>query len=34
MTVIFADKLARMPSYQAGVPAGKAPEAETEESDS
>jgi histidinol-phosphate aminotransferase len=27
MTVTFADKLARMPSYQAGVPAGKAPEA-------
>jgi histidinol-phosphate aminotransferase len=27
MTVTFADKLARMPGYQAGVPAGKAPEA-------
>ena len=27
MTVTFADKLARMPSYQAGVPDGKAPEA-------
>jgi histidinol-phosphate aminotransferase len=27
MTVTFADKLARMPSYRAGVPAGKAPEA-------
>jgi histidinol-phosphate aminotransferase len=27
MTVTFAQKLARMPSYQAGVPTGKAPEA-------
>lgn len=27
MTVTFAEKLARMPSYQAGVPTGKAPEA-------
>jgi histidinol-phosphate aminotransferase len=27
MTVTFAEKLARMPGYQAGVPAGKAPEA-------
>jgi histidinol-phosphate aminotransferase len=27
MTVTFAEKLARMPSYQAGVPDGKAPEA-------
>lgn len=27
MTVTFADKLARMPSYQAGVPTGVAPEA-------
>jgi histidinol-phosphate aminotransferase len=26
MTVTFADKLARMPSYQAGAPTGKAPE--------
>ena len=26
MTVTFADKLARMPSYQAGVPTGQAPE--------
>jgi histidinol-phosphate aminotransferase len=27
MTITFADKLARMPSYRAGVPTGKAPEA-------
>jgi histidinol-phosphate aminotransferase len=27
MTVTFAEKLARMPGYQAGVPAGQAPEA-------
>jgi histidinol-phosphate aminotransferase len=27
VTVTFADKLARLPSYQAGVPTGKAPEA-------
>ena len=27
MTVTFAEKLARMPGYQAGVPTGKAPEA-------
>ena len=27
MTVTFAEKLARMPNYQAGVPDGKAPEA-------
>ena len=27
MTVTFAEKLARMPGYQAGVPKGKAPEA-------
>jgi len=27
MTVTFAEKLARMPGYQAGVPQGKAPEA-------
>jgi histidinol-phosphate aminotransferase len=27
MTVTFADKLARMPGYQAGVPTGQAPEA-------
>jgi len=27
MAVTFADKLARMPSYQAGVPTGIAPEA-------
>jgi histidinol-phosphate aminotransferase len=27
MTVTFAEKLARMPGYQTGVPAGKAPEA-------
>ncbi len=27
MTVTFAEKLARIPGYQAGVPAGKAPEA-------
>ncbi|MGH2982131.1 MAG: histidinol-phosphate transaminase [Solirubrobacterales bacterium] len=27
MSVTFADKLARLPSYRAGVPAGKAPEA-------
>ena len=27
MTVTFADKLRRIPSYQAGVPKGKAPEA-------
>jgi histidinol-phosphate aminotransferase len=27
VTVTFADKLARMPSYRAGVPTGKAPEA-------
>ena len=27
MTVTFAERLARMPGYQAGVPAGKAPEA-------
>ena len=27
MTVTFAEKLARMPGYQAGVPAGAAPEA-------
>jgi histidinol-phosphate aminotransferase len=27
MTVTFAEKLARMPGYQAGVPVGKAPEA-------
>jgi histidinol-phosphate aminotransferase len=27
MTVTFAEKLARMPGYEAGVPAGKAPEA-------
>jgi histidinol-phosphate aminotransferase len=27
MSVTFAEKLARMPSYQAGVPTGKAPEA-------
>jgi histidinol-phosphate aminotransferase len=31
MTVTFADKLARMPSYQAGVPTGKAPESVAEE---
>jgi histidinol-phosphate aminotransferase len=31
MTVTFADKLARMPSYQAGVPTGQAPEAVAEE---
>ena len=30
MTVTFADKLARMPSYQAGVPTGQAPEAVAE----
>jgi histidinol-phosphate aminotransferase len=27
MTVTFAEKLARMPGYQAGVPTGQAPEA-------
>src|SRR3954452_20838485 len=27
MTITFAEKLARMPGYQAGVPAGQAPEA-------
>ncbi len=27
MTITFADKLARMPGYQAGVPTGQAPEA-------
>src|SRR6187551_1044909 len=27
MTITFADKLARMPGYQAGVPSGQAPEA-------
>src|SRR6186997_1726083 len=27
MTITFADKLARMPDYQAGVPSGQAPEA-------
>jgi histidinol-phosphate aminotransferase len=31
MTITFADKLARMPSYQAGVPTGQAPEAVAEE---
>jgi histidinol-phosphate aminotransferase len=31
MTVTFADKLARLPSYQAGVPTGQAPEAVAEE---
>jgi histidinol-phosphate aminotransferase len=31
MTVTFAEKLARMPSYQAGTPAGKAPESVAEE---
>jgi histidinol-phosphate aminotransferase len=30
MTVTFADKLARLPSYQAGVPTGQAPEAVAE----
>ena len=27
MTVTFAEKLARIPGYQAGVPTGQAPEA-------
>ncbi|HEY8501762.1 MAG TPA: aminotransferase class I/II-fold pyridoxal phosphate-dependent enzyme, partial [Solirubrobacterales bacterium] len=27
MTITFAEKLARMPGYQAGVPTGQAPEA-------
>ena len=27
MSVTFAEKLARMPGYQAGVPTGQAPEA-------
>ncbi|MBS1676429.1 MAG: aminotransferase, partial [Actinobacteria bacterium] len=27
MTITYADRLARMPGYQAGVPAGQAPEA-------
>ena len=27
MTITFAQKLARIPGYQAGVPAGQAPEA-------
>ena len=27
MTVTFAEKLARMPGYEAGVPTGQAPEA-------
>jgi histidinol-phosphate aminotransferase len=31
MTVTFAEKLARMPSYQAGTPVGKAPESVAEE---
>src|SRR5919198_4100547 len=31
MTVTFAEKLARMPSYQAGVPTGQAPESVAEE---
>ena len=26
MAVTFADKLSRLPSYQAGAPSGKAPE--------
>jgi histidinol-phosphate aminotransferase len=30
MTVTFADKLARLPSYEAGVPTGQAPEAVAE----
>ena len=27
MSITFAEKLARMPGYQAGVPTGQAPEA-------
>jgi len=27
MTVTYAEKLSRMPGYQAGVPTGQAPEA-------
>ena len=27
MTITFAEKLARIPGYQAGVPTGQAPEA-------